>query len=145
MLHIHVGRSDFSPLSAALESVVQPIAMDVSDALKGNSFPPKRRYSSAQYEAVAKMLLNSPHHAVDWDRLAAVVGAINGAGETGAKERGKLALQAMVQDKALAYRPKSELARDIPLELSDESGIVATAITPTHLYAMQKACNRGKF
>jgi len=69
-----------SPLCAALEYVAQPIAMDVDQALDGMSFPSGSGFSNAQYKAVACMLLDSPHHAVDWKELAVVVGAVDGAG-----------------------------------------------------------------
>ena len=68
-----------------------------------------------------------------------------GAGEAGAEESGKLALGAMVQANALAYRPKSKLARDIPLEVFGKSGVVATAMTPAHLHAMWVMRKRGRF
>jgi len=68
-----------SPLCAALEYVAQPIAMDVDQALSGMSFPSGSGFSNAQYKAVACMLLDSPHHAVDWKELAVVVGAVDGA------------------------------------------------------------------
>jgi len=54
--------------------------MDVDQALDGMSFPSGGGFSDAQYKAVACMLLDSPHHAVDWKELAAVVGAVDGAG-----------------------------------------------------------------
>jgi len=69
-----------SPLCAALKYVAQPIAMDVKQALSGMSFSPGSGFSNAQYKAVACMLLDSPHHAVDWEELAVVVGAVDGAG-----------------------------------------------------------------
>ena len=56
-----------------------------------------------------------------------------------------MALEAMVQANALAYRPESKLARDIPLEVFGKSGVVATAMTPAHLHAMWVMRKRGEF
>ena len=70
---------------------------------------------------------------------------LHGTGEAGAKKRGKFALEAMIQANALAYRPKSKLARDIPLEVFGKSGVVATAMTPAHLHAMWVMRKRGEF
>ena len=124
-------------LHTALESVVGPIAMDVDKALLGGD-----GFSDEQYEVVARMLLDSPYHAVDWKTLAGAVGATE-AEEKGAIKRGMLVLQAMVQANALAYRPMSELSRDIPEEVFIKGKPVATAMTPAHLHAMREARASG--
>ena len=60
-----------------------------------------------------------------------------------AVKRGKPALLAMVKANVLAYRPKSNLSRDV-LPGSFERWPVGTALTAGHLHAMRILRDEGR-
>lgn len=72
--------------------------------------------------------------------LSAGVGASQPLSADDAELRGQDALSAMVRADVLAFRRKSDLARDLP----SQSGDVGTALTPGRLEAMRVLKQKSK-
>jgi hypothetical protein len=67
-------------------------------------------FEGKEFKVVARMLLDSPRHAVPWNKLAEAVGKIKGAEGLGLVEQGEESLEAMVEGNVLGYRLPSALA-----------------------------------
>jgi len=124
--------------------VVLPIYMDMNVALRGMPLALGASYTGEEFKAVARMLLDAPHHAVRWDKLASAAGGVGGASGVSAIERGQASLEAMVEANVLAYRPESSLSRDIPPEVFEGKAEVGTALTPAHLHALRLLRGEGR-
>ena len=84
--------------------------MDMDVALRGKQLASGASCTEEEFETVACMLLDAPpYHAVRWDKLASVVGGVEGASGKEGLKRGQASLEAMVEANVLAYRPTSSL------------------------------------
>jgi hypothetical protein len=122
---------------AALAFVSQEEIFRVKRQAKGGN-----GWTGVQFAAAALRLLDSPHHVVPQDDMEELLGQYADPADSDAERQavaGEDALRSMVAGNALAVRPYSKLAQDIPKEahmVEGRPGRVVTAPTAMSLYCM---------
>ena len=90
--------------------------------------------TTQQYVSVMEQLLAASYHAVSADDLIEALG-----------DDGEAALEAMVKENLLGYRPESSWARDVPVGAFDAlSSNLVTAPSAAHLHCMRLLEQQGK-
>ena len=111
---------------AALRYIKNTVSNSVHSGLRPQ---PRDGWTPAQYATAVRSIIAAPANAVSARALMDKFGS-GGAG--------RQVLQAMVRADLLAYRPKSDWARDIPSSAFEEDFFVVTAPSPAELACMRE-------
>ncbi len=131
------------------QQLILPLAAAALKAVRNREFNRVKEraqggdgWTRAQFAAAALRLLDSPHNAVPTEDMEALLGQYAGEASPDTDSQllaGEAALRSLVAGNALAVRPYSELAQDIPEEAHLVRGKhreVVTAPSTMSLYCM---------